>query len=252
MLGIPARHPIFFTHNKYGIISPAILPGSKTIIDLQNVFLLLLLNNQPKTFLNYIMHKVPHSETDLLNLIAQGDEYAYQLIFKKYWQPIYNTAHLLTKSPALAEDIAQDVFAMLWEKRSTLTAVEKLEGFLFIAARNLIYSRMRKLANDKAYRQYILECFQEQQGSNAHEQTEYKELEQTILRTIHNLPPQQQKAFKLSRYQGMQHREIAHKMGVSPVTIKSYIVQAIAVLRRAVNNHPARLIVILWALSFLP
>ncbi|MBP1650956.1 MAG: polymerase sigma-70 factor [Bacteroidetes bacterium] len=198
------------------------------------------------------MHKVPHSDVDLLKLIARGDRHAYQLIFEKYWTSIYNTALLLTQSPAFAEDIAQDVFTMLWEKRATLPAIEKPEGFLFITARNIIYSRLRKLANDKAYRQYIQHCFQEQQASSAQEQAEYKELEQTILRTIHNLSPQQQKAFTLSRFQGMQHKEIAQNMGLSPVTIKSYIVQAIVTLRRALANHPARSLIILWALSFLP
>lgn len=198
------------------------------------------------------MHKVPHSENDLLKLIAQGDQHAYQIIFEKYWDPIYNTSFLLTRSAAVAEDITQDVFAMLWEKRSTLPAIERLEGFLFISARNIIYSRMRKLASDKAYRQYIQHCFQEQQDPGVHEQTEYRELEQTILRTIHNLSPQQQKAFRLSRFQGLQHKEIAQNMGVSPITIKSYIVQAIATLRRALANHPARSLLILWALSFLP
>lgn len=198
------------------------------------------------------MHKIPHSENELLNLIAQGDPHAYQAIFEKYWDPIYNTSLLITKSPAFAEDITQDVFTMLWEKRTTLPAIEKLEGFLFISARNIIYSRMRKLASDKAYRQYIQHCFQEQQDPGVHEQSEYRELEQTILRTIHNLSPQQQKAFKLSRFQGLQHKEIAHNMGVSPVTIKSYIVQAIGTLRRALANHPSRSLFILWVLSFLP
>lgn len=197
------------------------------------------------------MHKVPHSDVDLLKLIAQGDQHAYQQLFEKYWNAIYHTALLLTKSPAFAEDIAQDVFAMVWEKRSTLPTIEKPEGFLFITARNIIYSRLRKLSSDKAYRQYIQHCFLEQQDTSAHEQVEYRELEQTILRTIHNLSPQQQKAFKLSRFQGMQHKEIARNMGVSPVTIKSYIVQAIVTLRRALANHPARSLTILWALSFL-
>ncbi|WP_343689377.1 RNA polymerase sigma-70 factor [Chitinophaga sp.] len=198
------------------------------------------------------MHKVPHSENELLNLIAQGDQHAYQVIFEKYWGSIYNTCLLLTKSPAFAEDITQDVFTMLWEKRTTLPAIGKLEGFLFISARNIIYSRMRKLASDKAYRQYIQHCLQEQQDPGAHEQSEYRELEQTILRTIHNLSPQQQKAFTLSRFQGLQHKEIAQNMGVSPVTIKSYIVQAISTLRRALANHPSRSLFILWALSLLP
>lgn len=183
------------------------------------------------------MHKVPHNEAELLSLIAQGDQHAYQVIFQKYRDTIYNAALLLSKSADLAEDITQDVFTMVWEKRHTLPAVEKFEGLLFITARNLIYSRMRKLASDKAYRQYLQHYFQHQQADTTHDHVTYRELEHTILNTIRHLSPQQQKAFTLSRFQGLPHKEIAGKMGLSQLTIKSYIVQTIVTLRRAISKH---------------
>ncbi|GAA0555205.1 RNA polymerase sigma factor [Chitinophaga japonensis] len=199
------------------------------------------------------MQKIPHSasEPELLRLIAAGDQHAYRLIFERYWDAVYSTALLLTKSAALAEDIAQDVFTVLWEKRAGLGEVSRLEGFLFITARNLVYTRFRKLASSQEYRQYILHCFPDTAGAGADEKAELKELEQTILRTIQQLPPQQQKAFRLSRFQGMRHEEIATAMGVSRITIKSYIVQAIAALRKALANHPSEALILLWALSFL-
>jgi RNA polymerase sigma-70 factor (ECF subfamily) len=183
------------------------------------------------------MHKVPHNEAELLSLIAQGDQHAYQAIFEKYWDTIYNTVLLLSKSTAHAEDITQDVFTIVWEKRETLPAIEKFEGFLFITARNLIYSRMRKLASDKAYREHLQQYFQERTEETVHDLAAYRELEQTILRTIRHLSPQQQKAFTLSRFQGLPHKEIAGKMGLSHLTIKSYIVQTIVTLRRAISKH---------------
>lgn len=197
------------------------------------------------------MQKVPHSESELLRLLASGDQHAYQVVFERYWDPIYSTALLLTKSPALAEDVAQDVFTMIWEKRAGMAAVDKLEGFLFITARNMIYTKLRKLASGHAYRQHILHCFPEQEVVRADERAEFRELEQTILAAIQQLPPQQQKAFKLSRFEGMRHEEIAVTMGVSRITIKSYIVQAIATLRKALANNPSGAMVILWAFLFL-
>lgn len=197
------------------------------------------------------MHNVPHSESELLRLIAAGDQHAYQVVFDRYWDPIYSTALLLTRSPAMAEDVAQDVFTMLWEKRAGLVAVGRLEGFLFVAARNMIYSRFRKLASGDAYRRYVLDCVQEGQGRGADEQAEFRELEQAILLAIRQLPPQQQKAFKLSRFEGMGHEEIAAAMGVSRITIKSYIVQAIASLRKTLANNPTGAVVIFWALLLL-
>lgn len=184
-------------------------------------------------------------------MLASGDQHAYKVIFEHYWDPVYSTALLLTKSPTLAEDVAQDIFTMLWEKRSGMAAVGKLEGFLFITARNMIYTRLRKLSSGETYRQHILHCFREDAGMWANERAEFKELESTILEAIQQLPPQQQKAFKLSRFEGMRHEDIAVTMGVSRITIKSYIVQAIATLRKTLANHPSGGLITFWAFFFL-
>lgn len=185
------------------------------------------------------MHNHPHSEKELLSQIAIGNQDAYLVLFEQYWDTVFSAALLLTKSPELAEDIAQDVFAMIWEKRAQLPAVEKLESFLFITARNMIYSRLRKLASQETYRQYIRAYFSETAVTGADEQTELRELERMIQRAILRLPSQQQKAFRLSRFEGMRHEEIAATMGVSRITIKSYIVQALATLRKALANYPS-------------
>lgn len=186
-----------------------------------------------------------------MRLIAAGDQHAYRIIFESHWDAVYSTALLLTKSPGFAEDVAQDVFTVLWEKRASLAAVEKLEGFLFITARNIIYSRFRKLASGDAYRRYVLECFPEETADRADHRAEFRELERTVQQAIQRLPPQQQKAFKLSRFEGMRHEEIAVTMGVSRITIKSYIVQAIASLRKTLSNNPSGALVLLWGLLFL-
>lgn len=197
------------------------------------------------------MPHVLNNESELLHMLASGDQHAYKVIFEHYWDPVYSTALLLTKSPDLAEDIAQDIFTMVWEKRSGMAAVGKFEGFLFVAARNMIYTRLRKLASGDAYRQHILNCFREQDETWANGRAEFKELESTILEAIQQLPPQQQKAFKLSRFEGMRHEDIAITMGVSRITIKSYIVQAIATLRKTLANHPSGALITYWIFFFL-
>jgi len=181
------------------------------------------------------MQNVPHSENELLRSLAGGDQRAFQVLFEQYWDSVYSTAMLLTKSTAIAEDIAQDVFTVLWEKRADMAEVARLEGFLFITARNLIYSRLRKLASGDAYRQYVLQFLDEGGGLRADHAAEFRELEQHVLQAIRKLPPQQQRAFTLSRFGGMRHEEIASTMGVSRITIKSYIVQAIATLRKVIS-----------------
>jgi RNA polymerase sigma-70 factor (ECF subfamily) len=66
---------------------------------------------------------------------------------------------MFTKSPDLSEDVTQDVFAKIWAKRQNLFNVDKLEGYLFITARNLIFDQMRKkvftVGNDGYLKEYF-------------------------------------------------------------------------------------------------
>lgn len=183
------------------------------------------------------------SDRDLLNGIAAGNEVAYRILFERYWDNIYSSALLLTKSPEIAEDVTQDIFTMIWEKRRSLTDVGNLESFLFISARNKIYSRLRKLSTQGTYQQYLRNYLKESSQVAGEEQIYSRDLEQRMHRAVLHLPPQQQKAFRLSRFEGLAHEEIAALMGVSKVTIKSYIVQALAALRKTLSNNAVSLLI---------
>ncbi|HEY0271660.1 MAG TPA: RNA polymerase sigma-70 factor [Chitinophaga sp.] len=179
------------------------------------------------------------NDTDkaLLNGIAAGNEAAYRMLFERYWDTIYSAALLLTKSPEISEDVTQDVFAMIWEKRDELARVDNLQAFLFVSARNKIYSRLRKLSSQDTYQEYLRLYLRESQGSAGEDRIYSRDLEQLVQRAILKLPPQQQRAFRLSRFEGMDHAQIAALMGVSRVTIKSYIVQALATLRKLLSYY---------------
>jgi RNA polymerase sigma-70 factor (ECF subfamily) len=191
-----------------------------------------------------------YTEKELLSRIAAGDSQAFQIIFEQCWDPVFSTALLLTKSPDIAEDIAQEVFARIWTKRLDLAVVDKLDGYLFIIARNLIYGRLRKEAVADKYRQYVKDYFNDAAaGPDAF--VEFRELEKTVQQAVLQLPPQQQRAFRMSRYQGLSHEEIAREMGISKTTIKNYIVQSIATLRKFLANHSTDTLIILWMTLFL-
>lgn len=195
------------------------------------------------------MHPIPHSETELLKRLAGGDAAAYRELFVRHWDAVYSSALLLSRSPDIAEDIAQEVFVTLWEKRAQLAQVEKLDAYFFIMARNLLYSRLRKLASQDAYRQYLQDYHHEHAHSGTEARAEFRELENAIHAAIRRLPPQQQKAFRMSRFDGMGHEEIAHAMGLSRITVKSYIVQALASLRKMLEHYPGMLLLAMATLA---
>jgi RNA polymerase sigma-70 factor (family 1) len=190
------------------------------------------------------------NERELVRRIAAGDENAFRQLFEQYSDRLFSAAFLLTKSTDLAEDIVQEAFTRLWVKRAELHSIERMDAWLYIIARNLIFERLRKEALADKYRQYIKEYFNEG-ASCPDEEMEFRELDNTIQQAILQLPPQLQRAFLLSRNKGLSHEEIAREMGISRATVKSYIVQSIASLRRVLSQYSASMLVLLWMEYFL-
>jgi RNA polymerase sigma-70 factor (ECF subfamily) len=99
---------------------------------------------------------------------------------------------------------------------------------------------------EEAYANYLRQK-SSTETSDMPEQEEYlryKELQSTIQEGISQLPPQQQRAFKLSREEGLSHDQISQLMGVSKKTVKDYIVRSIAFLRPYLKHYSGLLILI--------
>ena len=182
------------------------------------------------------MSSLPYTDQLLLQEMAAGSEDAFCRLFDHYWNRVYASALVLTKSSQLAQDIAQEVFLQLWQNREKATDIQKLDGFLFISARNLIFKKMSRLKLEDAYQHYL--TYHANEGAeDTSVPTEFKELQTWVELGISLLPPQQQKAFRLSRERGLSHEEISHQMGVSRAAVKDYIVRSLAFLRKYLREH---------------
>lgn len=190
------------------------------------------------------------NEQYLLQQVSLGDESAYRTVFAHYWDFIYSTALLFSKSPELSEDLTQDIFAQIWVRRQHLADVTRFDSYLFITARNLIFDHLRKKVFNGANDDYFLSYFSEE-GLSPDRQLEWKEFETAVLRAIDSLPTQQQTAFRLSRFQGLSHEEIAGRMGISRQAVKSHIVRAIARLRQQLRENPGPYLLLLGLLLLL-
>lgn len=191
-----------------------------------------------------------HNEKALIALVAQGDEAAYKRVFEHYWPRVYSVALIFAKAPEVAEDAAQEVFAQLWVKRALLTEVLEFRAYLLTAARNLILNKLRTKVFTGNFEEYLQEYFADSFADPA-ARLELKEATQIIEEGIKQLTPQQQKVFRLSRFQGLSHAEIAAATGLSQRTVKNYMVSAILSLRNYLDKYSASTAIFLWMLLFL-
>jgi RNA polymerase sigma-70 factor (family 1) len=173
-----------------------------------------------------------YNEKELAVLIASGDNKAFDHLFYYYWDHVYSVALIMSKSPAMAEDIAQEVFLSLLENRTALATVENLKGYLYSHVKFNLLKRLRRLRVEEAYRQFLTFKLQTTNAPTPEGSLAAKELMDAIASGLEQLPPQQKRAFQLSRQQGYSHEEIGREMGISSKSVKDYIVRAIAFLKK--------------------
>jgi DNA-directed RNA polymerase specialized sigma24 family protein len=86
---------------------------------------------------------IDEQDAQLLTLLNEQDSTSFSLIFRKYWQELYDFAFIKTQDADVAEEIVQEVFIHLWEKRQEL-AIRNLRGYLFISVKNRIIDHFRQ------------------------------------------------------------------------------------------------------------
>lgn len=184
-----------------------------------------------------------YNESELLQRTATGDDAAFTTIFNFYWDNIYSVAFILTKSENMAEDVVQEVFLKVWHNRHELATVTRFDSYLFILARNHIFSEFRKL---KVREEYItrLQGYFEAHSLSPEDELLRKETGALIAKAIAGLSPQQHEIYKLSREQGLTYEEIADKMGISANTVRNHMVRATRHIREYLSDHKVDLVVL--------
>jgi RNA polymerase sigma-70 factor (ECF subfamily) len=194
----------------------------------------------------------PYNEQELLLRIAAGDQQAYREIFERYWNKVYAIGLRLSKSPELAKDLAQETFIRIWNNRDKLPDVTNFSAFLFTIARHLAIDHLRKKVFTTNNEDYLVDYFSDD-AITPHEKAEYKELEKVLNSAIDNLPAQLQQVFRLSRFEGLSHAEIALRMNITRITSKSYMVRALYAIRKYLSQHHGeQFIIILVVCLYLP
>lgn len=189
------------------------------------------------------------NESDLLLSIASGDELSYSKLVEKYWQKVLQHALSFVKSYSIAEELTQDVFIQIWEKRDKLAEVKSFENYLFIVSRNLIISHIRKklVETDTLKDQKLQELF-----LKPDEQFEFQELVKIINEGAALLPEPRRSVFLLSRMEGKDADYISKKLGLATRTVRWHLMHALNFLRNYLHNHHiiSFLIIILLGLFF--
>jgi RNA polymerase sigma-70 factor (ECF subfamily) len=177
-----------------------------------------------------------HNEKEklLAHRLVAGDIAAFDEIYCLYFHPVYSNALKITRDTATAEDVLQEVFITLWEKRATIDPGKSLAGWLFVLCYNrsinILRRRLRELL---VYRQLP----QPQEGPMEEEikfGVQWNILESALAR----LSPQRRRVFELCKLQGKTYEEAAMELHISKYTVKEYLSAAVVAVKEYSRRHP--------------
>jgi len=190
------------------------------------------------------------SEKDIIQKFKNVDESTFQFIFKKYYTGLYYYAKKYLGDKHHAEEIVQNTFLKLWEKRETLTISKSFSSYLYTTVYNNCLNFLKHQQVKEKYKEYYTQKIRnaEEYYSISQEsgQSVYiaKELESKIDKAIQELPGQCRKIFELSRFEGLKNHEIAEKLEISINTVQKQISIALCKLRSALANYLPLLFII--------
>lgn len=174
-------------------------------------------------------------ENKLLHELSQGSELAFTELYNRYKNLVYGTALKITKSKVLSEEAVQDVFLKIWQNQEKATEITNFENYLFIISRNHIFDMIKKiaretnLASDISYKNIAAD-----DTDTAIKDDQYNVILNQI---IEQLPPQQQKIYKMAKMEGLSHQKIGENLGISTETVKKHMAQALKFVRFKISPY---------------
>lgn len=172
-------------------------------------------------------------ERSLLLQVAAGDEQAFRALTRQYSGLVFKFIYQHLNDRQQAEEIVQDIFVKLWLTRETLAQIDSFRSFLLVVCRNHAFNAIKKLVRE---RNKEWEWSQDLLQHNDEDSLQKEQLFLLIEEAVEQLPPQQQKAWKLCRQGGLKYEQAAHEMQVSRDAVKKYLQYANNAIKKYVSG----------------
>ncbi|HWB25568.1 MAG TPA: RNA polymerase sigma-70 factor [Chitinophagaceae bacterium] len=173
------------------------------------------------------------TEQNLLNLLASGDNTAFESLFKAHFKSLHGYAIGLLQDESTAEEMVQQVFFKIWERRQRLKVHTSFKAFLYRAVHNECINFLKQLQNKAKYRGYMQHAQRQNMFTqNVEAGMEAAELSRRLQLAIGELPEQCGLIFCLSRFEELKYREIAVKLGISVKTVEAQVTKAMKLLKK--------------------
>ncbi len=186
-------------------------------------------------------------DSELVLGVQNDDTGAFDALYWKYHQAVYSNIVKLVKDQLEAEDILQEVFVKLWQKRHSIDVSKSVGGWLFVISFNLSVTHIKKRLREQTLYHRL---FNEHSSTDA-DFMEYEHQHQLLETAIGQLSPQKKKIVTLCKLEGKTYEEAARELNISRHTVKEYLSSAMANLNDYLHKHSANKSLVAVLTAFL-
>ena len=172
----------------------------------------------------------------LVSQLNEGNKKAFEDLFYMFYSRVFNLARRYYLSKENSEEITQQVFIIIWEKRTTIDPEQSFESYLMSIARNLIINYLKRKTYLQVYINYTIHNDSEYDFVTENI-IAYQDLQKCLEYLIDQLPPRRKQIFLLSRNSGLSYKDIANELSLTESTVNTQITKALEFLREKLHQY---------------
>jgi RNA polymerase sigma-70 factor (ECF subfamily) len=186
---------------------------------------------------------------ELIERVQNDEKEAFDELYRKYHSAIYYNILKLTRDAIVSEDIVQEVFITLWEKRHDLNIEQGISGWLFVVSYNRSISYLKRKLKESLARTALQQNIENTtDAENSFTSTQMSILE----KAIEQLSPQKRRVFELCKLQRKTYAEAADELQISKHTVKEYLSGAVISIKNYVQQYPEYSVIFFSAIYLRP
>lgn len=178
-----------------------------------------------------------HTDQSLIKALQNDDPSAFQVLFEKYWKDLYKSAYNRLRDQSEAEDMVQDIFTDIWERRYTLDITTSLPGYLQSSLKFRMIRMLSRANLHKKAVEHLLYRMTEMETTIL-DVMMVADVEKTLSQAISLFPENMRKIFML-RGEDYSIKEIAEALGLAEQTVKNNMTESLRRLKLVLTEkHP--------------
>ncbi|RKR84020.1 RNA polymerase sigma-70 factor (ECF subfamily) [Mucilaginibacter gracilis] len=161
-----------------------------------------------------------------------GRQADFNKLYSIYADLLYGFVLNLTKSPSIAEDVLQETFLRIWQRRESVSIELSFKSYLYTIAKNLVMDSFRKQVQNINFDTYIQSEYQHPVEDYMGQKINFDDFTAKLESAKEKLPPRQKEVFELSKEKGLTITQISEQLDISQKTVKNQLSLALKTIKQ--------------------